>query len=83
MKEYKWLNRNGSWIYVDIQGVIQGRIDKISDDDALMSRYWWQTTKETNCESSLRMAKSLVEHVVQKHPKLQTGHKWPVDILFN
>jgi len=64
--EYRWVDRHESWIYVDVQGTVLGRVDKINTGRAILPKYWWQTATMTNCEIDLRLAKKSVEYVLHQ-----------------
>lgn len=63
--KYIWLQRQSSWLYVDMLGVVQGRVDKIGGTTNA-SWYWWQTARTTDCESDLNRAKRFVEYMIDR-----------------
>lgn len=57
-----WRQRDTAWLYIDGQGVLRGRVDRMSGH-ADGPWLWWQTERATGCEQDLWAAKWVVEHL--------------------
>jgi len=64
-EKHIWIQRSNSWLYVDMLGIVRGRVDKV-DGAVNAPWYWWQTARTTDCERDLNLAKRFVEHTIGK-----------------
>ena len=60
-----WLDRRSSWLYVDPQQEVRGRVDQIRAGDGAWW-YWWQTAGASGYGLNLAQAMSSVERALEQ-----------------